>query len=95
MDGITVFTPAPGQPRYQMSVDCLELIRGIVKQAAKEQIRQIQTAVNEQFAEQIDDTAKEVAREILRDVEDIDAIGRLDSASEICDFLRDYYELNE
>lgn len=95
MDGITVFTPAPGQPRYQMSIDCLDLIRGMVKQAAKEQIGQIQAAVNERFAAQIDDTAKGVAREILRNVEEIDETGRLDSASEICEFLRDYYELNE
>ena len=95
MDGITVFTPAPGQPRYQMSIDCLDLIKGIVEQVTKEQIKQIKAAVKEQFSEQIDDTAKDVAREILQDVEDIDSRGLLESASEICEFLRDYYELNE
>lgn len=87
MDGITVFTPAPGQPRYQMSVDCFSLIRDMIKQAAIGQVKQAVT-------EQIDDTAKDVARAILQDVENITATGQLSSVGDICDFLRDYYELD-
>ena len=87
MDGITVFTPAPGQPRYQMSVDRFSLIQGMIEQTAKGQIKQ-------EVREQIDDTAKDVARAILQNVEDIATAGQLDSVGDICDFLRDYYELN-
>ena len=87
MDGITVFTPAPGQPRFQMSVDCFSLIQGMIEQSVTDQMKQAIT-------DRIDDTAKDVARGILQNVEDIAATGQLDSVDEICDFLRDYYGLN-
>ena len=79
MDDITVFTPAPGQPRYQMSVDCFSFIQGMIEQS-----------VTERF----DDTAKNVARKILQDVEEIATTGQPDSVGDICDFLRDYYGLS-
>lgn len=80
MDGIAVFTPDHGSPLYQMSTACFDLIKSMI---------------NQTVTGQLDAIAKDVAREILRNVEDIAATGQIDSASEICEFLRGYYGLNE